>query len=709
MFEDDLTADRQLARTLRRTWPAFFQRFGRLTPVQRMAMPAILKGKDVLVCAATASGKTEAAAAPLIERLMDRSRWTLLYVSPTRALINDLYGRLQRPLEMLGVALERRTGEYASTMRTARGKAEVLLTTPESFDSLLCRGRQGEDHRLAHVAALVLDEVHLLYGTARGEQVRWLIERLRRLRQMALRKNWTLQSDLQIVALSATVAEPHAVVEQFLPGGETIVVPGARSIQVVDDSEVTAERTETRLVRYLSTRNRPEKVLVFCDQRKRVDLLVHELKARLEPLGYKVLAHHGALAKEVREAAEAAMARENKVVLVATSTLEIGIDIGDVDLVVLDGPPPNVASLLQRIGRGNRRSGETRVLCGAASDFDLLICRAMLEAARRGRLARETIGPEFAVARQQVVSYIYQAPGHRRPIDKVQAFLKKMADPIVAAHLLLHMIGKGELVISDGKIRLSDRLFDAAERGMFHSNIQRDNEPGYEIVSAEDGKLIAREIRLKGGDRVIVGGKEYRLAGNEGRRMKVTASDDEGSKTSSPIVSEHAAFEMWDYVSLSDLRLRDWADTLRWYFDVPEDVWPIVVEKDRSYVFHFGGKRGALAFELIEKALGERTPWTGIHEYLIVFPGYVTGKPSVLDRLAASDLEQMLPGNVNRLAKELGRRQALNGLPEVLKLEEVRRWLGLDKQVSAIRRSVWQMADGALKRNLHQLVSYFDN
>ena len=111
--ESALIQDRTVANRLQHTWSAFFQRFGRLTPTQREAIPPVLAGRDCLVCAPTASGKTEAACAPLIERLLSGGTdWTILYVSPTRALVNDLYERLWTPIRDLSLRLERRTGDH---------------------------------------------------------------------------------------------------------------------------------------------------------------------------------------------------------------------------------------------------------------------------------------------------------------------------------------------------------------------------------------------------------------------------------------------------------------------------------------------------------------------------------------------------------------------------------------------------------------------
>ena len=162
-MSDQGEIDAHIASSLRRTWAPFFGRFGRLTPPQRAAIPPILRGDDVLLAAPTATGKTEAVCAPLVERRIARgSDWKVLYVSPTRALVNDLYERLSPALSDLQVRVVRRTGDHHDTIPVG---PSVIITTPESFDSLLCRGKTGSGvdagHVLANVTAVVLDEIHL--------------------------------------------------------------------------------------------------------------------------------------------------------------------------------------------------------------------------------------------------------------------------------------------------------------------------------------------------------------------------------------------------------------------------------------------------------------------------------------------------------------------------------------------------------------------
>src|SRR5437763_1751782 len=152
----------------------------------------------------------------------------------------------------------------ATDLERDRVIAHGLLTTPESFDSLLCRGRQRrpDGHALAGVVAVVLDEIHLLHGGPRGEQVRWLLERLRRLRGQARAAGWTGDDRVQIVALSATVPDATAVRDAYLLDGTIVAVPGSRAIETVGAPGASA-RVEVALPALLAGRDAPGKVLVF--------------------------------------------------------------------------------------------------------------------------------------------------------------------------------------------------------------------------------------------------------------------------------------------------------------------------------------------------------------------------------------------------------------------------------------------------------------
>ena len=222
----DLAARQALFERLPRTWPAFFERHGNFTAVQLATIPPLLDGHNVIVCAPTASGKTEAALAPLVERHCrhDSAGLSILYLTPTRVLVNDLSARLAHPLQLLRLSIGMRTRDL-STFDPAH-PPNVLLTTPESADSLLA----GHARIFANLRAIVLDELHLLDRTPRGDQVRVILSRLRRIRDYARTCGDAPDAALQYAALSATFAHPAAVAARYVPAARVIQVGGGRLI-----------------------------------------------------------------------------------------------------------------------------------------------------------------------------------------------------------------------------------------------------------------------------------------------------------------------------------------------------------------------------------------------------------------------------------------------------------------------------------------------
>ena len=201
-----------------------------------------------LVTSATASGKTEAILAPLLSRTRERTptnvaRIRILLIAPTRALVNDLAGRLETPLTRLRLTWGRQTSDH----REKDKQPFLLITTPESFDSMLVRdGRRQDgkavDHLLAGVAAVFIDEAHLFDGTARGDQLCWLLGRLRRLRQLHIYRPKS-PIRLQACAGSATVSNPEDLAHRLLgPGAISVRVQGTRKIKVFDTSEARCGR-----------------------------------------------------------------------------------------------------------------------------------------------------------------------------------------------------------------------------------------------------------------------------------------------------------------------------------------------------------------------------------------------------------------------------------------------------------------------------------
>ncbi|MFO7675818.1 MAG: DEAD/DEAH box helicase [bacterium] len=488
-----IAADPQAIRQqLRRTWFPFFSRFGQLTRIQELAIPRVLRGESLVLISPAATGKTEAVAAPLIERILADERQppepAVLYVSPTRALVNDLHRRLEGPVAALGLEVGRKTGDHPR--EAARALPFLLITTPESLDSLLCRRPRD----LLSLAAVVLDELHLLDNSPRGDQLRVLLERLRLVR-----------TGLQFCALSATV-DDDAIGARYFPRAGTVKVDDARAIDAAlfpMDGDWAG-----RVVCELAARG-CRKALVFFNARSWAESSVAQLDR--PPFQGRVRVHHGSLDRRVREEVEAAMTADNSGLLCCTSTLELGIDIGDVDAVVLVRPPFNVSSLLQRIGRGNRRDQGRLVALGFFTDgWERFQFETLFECARQGRLHEKPYTPTLAVIPQQIVSYLYQ----RRRVGATLAAVRRIfpAESAPAVEQVFRHLVNEEVVVSTrpGIYTLGDRLETQVRYGRIHSNIQQKSFGKFEVREASTGRSLGTVFFVF--RQFLLGGRTWELA-----------------------------------------------------------------------------------------------------------------------------------------------------------------------------------------------------
>lgn len=334
-----------------------------LRPLQREALPPLVEGDDAILLAPTAGGKTEAALFPLLTTMAGRTGEgpSLLYVCPIKALLNNLLPRVQAYSGWLGRTAELWHGDITSAgrQRILRARPDILLTTPESLESMLVSTKV--DHRafFANLHGIVVDEVHAFAGDDRG----WhLLAVLERLAKVAGRR-------IQRVGLSATVGNPDELLA-WLQGSESgkhpgrVIAPGVHLPRPGQrpqdpppgDVELDYVGSLYNAAKVIAALHRGEKRLVFCDSRKYVEELGHAL----HELGVTTFLSHASLALDERRRAEAAFTEARDCVIVATSTLELGIDVGDLDRVIQINAPGTVASFLQRIGRTGRRRGSTR-------------------------------------------------------------------------------------------------------------------------------------------------------------------------------------------------------------------------------------------------------------------------------------------------------------------------------------------------------------
>ncbi len=350
-----------------------------LRPVQELAGEALLDGHNAVVLAPTAGGKTEAAIFPTLSMLMQADVGGLgaLYIAPIKALLNNQAERLGRYTEMVGLSRFVWHGDTPTNERTRflREPADLLMTTPESLEVMLVSQRVDTAKLFKNIRMVIIDEVHALSGTDRGAHLMSVIERIARLSN----------HDVQRVGLSATVGNPRAILI-WLKGSSqragVVVDPpkvkAARQLLVVHRPDLLQVADEA------STIARGKKSLFFCQSRAMTEAVAQAMRGG----GTDVFVHHSAVSKEERLLAEERFhhATEGEGACIAcTSTLELGIDVGDLDLVLQAEAPDTVSSFLQRMGRTGRRAGRaanTTFFC--SEEESVLQAIALIELAKSG-------------------------------------------------------------------------------------------------------------------------------------------------------------------------------------------------------------------------------------------------------------------------------------------------------------------------------------
>ncbi len=387
----------------------FRDRFGAPTEPQRIGWPRIAAGEDVLIAAPTGSGKTLAAFLMCLDQLVRRglerplaAGTEILYISPLKALSNDVHRNLEAPLAELAaraakegvefpqIKVATRTGDtpVGERAKLAKHPPHILVTTPESLFILLTsvKGREA----LARVKTIIVDEIHAIAGDKRGAHLSLTLERLDR-----LVFHTTGRAPVR-VGLSAT-QRPIEMIARLLVGTRrplpTIVDAGHRreidlSIEITDD-ELCAVASNEQLSRVydriaeLVTQHRS--TIVFVNTRRLVERIAAALEQRLGE--EHVVAHHGSMSRALRLAAEQKLKLGQVKCAVATASLELGIDVGTVDLVVQLGSPRSIATLLQRVGRSGHTLGATpKGRLFALTRDQLVECAALVRGVKCGNL-----------------------------------------------------------------------------------------------------------------------------------------------------------------------------------------------------------------------------------------------------------------------------------------------------------------------------------
>jgi ATP-dependent helicase Lhr and Lhr-like helicase len=425
--------------------------FRELRPVQEATTAAVLEGNNVVVLAPTAGGKTEAAMFPLISQILEGGRKpvSVLYLSPIRALLNNQEPRVERLFGMVGRHAFKWHGDVSSSKRK-RAQDEppdILLTTPESLEVMFVSRKVNAQRFLGNLRAVVIDEVHAFAGGDRGAHLVALLERV-----VAHTKH-----DLQRIGLSATVGNPKEIL-RWMQGSsrrEGVVINPPRPAGPTPDVTLDYLGTLDNVAAAIQQTRRWQgtKRLVFSDSRTQTEQLGAELKGR----SVETYVIHSSLSADERGIAERKLAESKDCVIVATSALELGIDIGDLDHVVQVGCPPTVASFLQRMGRtgrrGNTASNYTFLTLERRRYLSLLQAAGMLRLWDRGYV--ESVHPpqrSYHVLAHQLMALSLQEDGVPEVdwwgwIGASSAFRNVSAEE--RQSLLQHMLDS-KVLISDG-------------------------------------------------------------------------------------------------------------------------------------------------------------------------------------------------------------------------------------------------------------------
>jgi len=360
--------------------------FEQLTDIQKRALPIIHKKIDSLIIAPTGSGKTECSVIPTFSQVKETKKQGMikvLYITPLRALNRDVFRRITKYAELDGLTIQVRHGDTSQSLRKkiSDSPPDVLITTPETLVILLTQQKMLT--ALSELERVIIDEVHELLSSERGSQLSISLERLQ------------LNSNQKIIrtGLSATVGNIHDAAHFLVGTNKPCKIIQDKSIRKYDVEvkfvKGSISEVADSIIEYIEKSDINSPVLLFTNTRGESEFLASILR---EKTLMNIELHHGSLSKQVREETESILRSGTSGIVVCTSSLELGLDIGSVELVIHYGSPRQVSKLMQRIGRSKHfRNSSARGLIITNSPDDEFETKAILDRIKNNSIEEQKI------------------------------------------------------------------------------------------------------------------------------------------------------------------------------------------------------------------------------------------------------------------------------------------------------------------------------
>lgn len=506
-----------------------------LRDVQERSIPHLLAGeRDLIIMAATAGGKTEAAFLPIVSRLATDggapgNGFQAIYVSPMRALINDQFGRMESLCSELDIEVTKWHGDVSASVKARASKkpSGIVLITPESLEAILVRRGREVSRLFRGLSYVVIDEMHVFLDDPRGKQLQSVLHRI------------DIAANVKPirVGLSATLADEE-VARAFLrplePGRVDVLPPGPGGPQIrlqirgyikpflqvrqlseapSEDGKATApeDPESIALTKHMFETHRGHRSLIFAGSRQNVELTTVRLAEMTEAMGVpeEFFAHHGNLSREHREHAEQRMKdRSRPASIVCTTTLELGIDVGDIEAVAQIGPGHTVSGMRQRLGRSGRRPGQTAVMRVYVTESELGDRMHPLDALR----------PQTV---QAIAMINLMLRGWNEPPDASRLHLSTLLHQVMA--LVAEHGGVTAARLWDVLVRSG--TFTGVDIGLFKTLLRRMGNPEVGLLEqAQDGTMLpgpAGERLLESRDifAVFMSPEEYKVVAEGGRAI----------------------------------------------------------------------------------------------------------------------------------------------------------------------------------------------